>query len=174
MATQEAPAAPATPGCVPAEGYPEILEIRVHGVANTPPAVMLEVDPDKVKRPHGDELGSFWIRDLNQQDCDDHIARVEAYSWGAMARTGASALAVIGQAFVHIGWLFILPFGLCNPLTGCGPSPPNWMTPSERRAGMRDSPSKESRRRRSLGWTGRIGGEARVRRPSGFSAWSSR
>lgn len=124
MATQEAPAASATPDCVPADdGYPEILEIRVHGVANTPPAVMLEVDPDKVKRPHGDELGSFWIRDLNQQDCDDHIARVEAYSWGEMARTGASALAVIGQAFVHIGWLFILPFGLCNTAYWMRPIP---------------------------------------------------
>ena len=40
--------------------------------------------------------------------------RVEAYSWGNQARTGGSALALIGRAFVHLGWLFILPFALCN------------------------------------------------------------
>lgn len=105
------------------DGYPEILEIRVHGVANTPPAQMLEVEADKVKRAHGDELGSFWTRDLDEQDRCDHISVVEAYSWGALARTGASALAVIGQVFVHVGWLFILPFGLCNTAYWMRPIP---------------------------------------------------
>ncbi|WP_395243848.1 hypothetical protein ACGGZK_17250 [Agromyces sp. MMS24-K17] len=92
----------------------QVLELRVHGIANAPPAVMLEVDPTDVRRRIGDDLGSFWVRKNEEPDPKTGIASTEAYSWGALARTGGTALALIGRAFVHIGWLFILPFGICN------------------------------------------------------------
>ena len=91
---------------------PEILEVRVHGVSNTPPAEMLETMPENVTRHRGDELGSFWRR---KDERPAHgIQSVEAYSWGAQARTGGGALAAIGRVFVHLGWFLLLPFALAN------------------------------------------------------------
>ncbi|WP_353828173.1 hypothetical protein [Agromyces sp. SYSU T0242] len=91
---------------------PEILELRIHGVKNSPPAQMLGAAPEQVRRRTGDELGSFWRRD------DDHpqdgIQSVEAFSWGAQARAGGGALAVIGRAAVHVGWFLLLPYALAN------------------------------------------------------------
>lgn len=92
---------------------PEILEIRIHGVKNTPPAEMLETTPDKVERDVGDELGSFWLIKGKQPPARG-ITRIEAFSWGAQARTGGGALAAIGRAFVHVGWFLLLPFALAN------------------------------------------------------------
>lgn len=96
----------------------QVLEIRVHGIANAPPAEMLEVEASEVRRRIGDDLGSFWVRkdapDEPARDPDTGVAATEAYSWGALARTGGSAIAVIGRVLVHLGWLFILPFGICN------------------------------------------------------------
>ncbi|WP_127794996.1 hypothetical protein [Agromyces sp. LHK192] len=91
---------------------PHVLELRIHGIANSPPAQMLCVKEDHVERVTGDEYGSFWVAS-EQSDAPEQV-RVEAYSWGNLARSGGSALAVIGRAFVHLGWLFVLPFGLCN------------------------------------------------------------
>ncbi len=98
-------------------GEPRVLEVRVHGIANAPPADMLLTEPDGVVKAEGDALGSFWQRKgadtaRPRSGLADH--RVEAYSWGNQARTGGSALALVGRAFVHLGWLFILPFALCN------------------------------------------------------------
>jgi hypothetical protein len=42
-----------------ATAEPEILEIRVHGVHNTPPAEMLETTPDGIRLDRGDQLGAF-------------------------------------------------------------------------------------------------------------------
>ncbi|WP_281882192.1 hypothetical protein [Agromyces rhizosphaerae] len=94
-----------------------VLEIRVHGIANAPPAVMLESEPDEITRRLGDDLGSFWSRKDDDNDTVDPktgIASTEAYSWGRLARTGGTAIAAIGRVFVHLGWLFVLPFGLTN------------------------------------------------------------
>lgn len=91
---------------------PEILEVRVHGVHNTPPAEMLETTPENVTRHRGDELGSFWRRKDDRPA--DGIETVEAFSWGAQARTGGGALAAIGRAIVHVGWFLLLPFALAN------------------------------------------------------------
>lgn len=91
---------------------PEILEIRVHGVLNTPPAEMLQTTPDKISRRDGDELGSFWSR--TDQAPADGIASTEAFSWGAQARTGGGALAVISRVLVHLGWFLLLPYALAN------------------------------------------------------------
>ena len=98
-------------------GEPRVLEVRVHGIANAPPADMLLTEPDGVVKAEGDALGSFWERkggDTAKPASGLAEHRVEAYSWGNQARTGGSALALIGRAFVHLGWLFILPFALCN------------------------------------------------------------
>ncbi|MCD2443120.1 hypothetical protein LQ757_12625 [Agromyces sp. SYSU K20354] len=92
---------------------PEILEIRVHGVQNTPPAEMLEIEPENVRRGIGDELGSFWYRADNKPE--GRIHSIEAFSWGAQARTGGgSALAATGRAIVHVGWFLLLPYALAN------------------------------------------------------------
>ena len=90
----------------------EVLELRVHGIANAPPEEMLEVEREGITRSTGDELGSFWRR--KSEVPQNGISVREAYSWGAMARSGASAIVVIGRVLVHIGWLFLLPFGLTN------------------------------------------------------------
>src|SRR6188768_3329719 len=69
-----------------------ILELRVHGVSNTPPAALLEVGQDDVQKVRGDSLGSFWMltpaalkhaRTVSAAH-HDHVSkevRREAYSW---------------------------------------------------------------------------------------------
>jgi hypothetical protein len=89
---------------------PQLLELRIHGVSNTPPAEMLGVEPGEVTKVTGDGLGSFWTTTTPETDG----VRTEAYSWGSMARNGATPILLIGQLVVHIGWLLLLPFGLCN------------------------------------------------------------
>jgi hypothetical protein len=89
---------------------PQLLELRIHGVSNTPPAEMLGVEPSEVTKVTGDGLGSFWTTTTPS----GKGVRTEAYSWGSMARNGATPILLIGQLVVHIGWLLLLPFGLCN------------------------------------------------------------
>jgi hypothetical protein len=93
----------------------DVLELRVHGIANSPPAEMLEAPRDDVVRAEGDEIGSFWRR---RTGLDETLGRFrivrEAYSWGLLVRTGGGALAAIGRVLVHLGWLLVLPFALCN------------------------------------------------------------
>lgn len=106
-----------------------ILELRVHGVSNTPPASLLEVDKDDVQRVRGDSLGSFWTlspaalahaRAADETDHDrvDPTVRREAYSWGQMARNSASAPGGASnewvQRFSRAGWMFLVPLGLAN------------------------------------------------------------
>src|SRR4051794_11486752 len=92
---------------------PSVLELRVHGVKNTLPGVMLGVKETDVVQVEGDELGGFWVAKEDTPDRPPGVRR-EAYSWGLLARTGGKALPLVGQLAVHLGWLFILPFGLCN------------------------------------------------------------
>lgn len=91
---------------------PLILDIRVHGVSNSPPAEMLESAPDAIERVDGDSLGSFWAR--KDKSVADGVTTTHAFSWGAQTRTGGGALAAIGRAFVHVGWLLLLPYALAN------------------------------------------------------------
>jgi hypothetical protein len=102
-----------------------VLELRIHGIANAPPADVLCTTNEEVERKDGDDQGSFWrIKakasvtsqgSVQSPAPDAPVETVaEAYSWGNQARSGASALALIGRAVVHVGWLFVLPFGLCN------------------------------------------------------------
>lgn len=96
-----------------------VLELRIHGIANSPPADMLCTTQEDIERKDGDEQGSFWqIKPRLPRTAHASPTGVEtvaeAYSWGNQARSGGSALALVGRAFVHVGWLFVLPFGLCN------------------------------------------------------------
>jgi alpha-beta hydrolase superfamily lysophospholipase len=100
-----------------------VLELRIHGIANAPPADMLCTTNEEVERKVGDEQGSFWrIKPKAPLSSSAPVPAsvgqletvAEAYSWGNQARSGASALASVGRAVVHVGWLFVLPFGLCN------------------------------------------------------------
>lgn len=104
-------------GDKPAE--PNVLELRIHGIKNTPPAEMLGVSPADVRPDQADESGGFWIATQVPEDPADPAhppadVRREAYSWGMLARYGGGALVIIGQFFVQVAWLLILPFGLCN------------------------------------------------------------
>lgn len=106
-----------------------ILELRVHGVSNTPPAALLEVDKDDVQKVRGDSLGSFWeltpvaldrAHDVGEKHHDriERTVHREAYSWGQMARNSAPAPGGGGNEWVQrlsrAGWMFLVPLGLAN------------------------------------------------------------
>src|SRR6185437_942663 len=74
---------------------PDILELRIHGVKDTPPWDILGVDQGDAVMVAGDSLGSFWISQMPAtsdglppqfgSEVPNNVRR-EAYSWGAMAR----------------------------------------------------------------------------------------
>ncbi|MFE6235099.1 hypothetical protein [Cellulosimicrobium sp. NPDC057862] len=113
-----------------------VLELRIHGVANTPPHGMLDLPPGEVEQCDGDGLGSFWVptaaadaRDRAPgtpaapvDPGDLHAIRAdvrrEAYSWGAMARFGTFPLAgvvgAVARGLTRALWALNVPFGLAN------------------------------------------------------------
>ncbi|GAA1869000.1 hypothetical protein [Myceligenerans crystallogenes] len=124
---------------VPAAPGQDILELRIHGVANLPPHGILDLAPEEVVQTDGDVLGSFWVptpeadardrapgpgddRDRQIPPGDPHEirndVRREAYSWGAMSRLGrlpfGGLLGVIGAMALRVMWVAIVPFGLAN------------------------------------------------------------
>lgn len=89
---------------------PNLLEIRIHGVRNTPAHEMLRVPAAEVLWGRGDASAGF----STTQDPDAHH-RVEAYSWGLLARkTGLPKLGRAGDAVVRVLWFGLAPFGLVN------------------------------------------------------------
>ena len=129
---------------------PDVLELRIHGVSNTPAADMLDLSQDEIHQVSGDTLGGFWApttaaaaqgAGLPPED-EHHIApgvRREAYSWGLLARTspgGAGrALGVVGAVAVRLGWALLIPFGLANAAYWSRPIP----VPGTRNRGWRDA-----------------------------------
>jgi hypothetical protein len=114
----EADPPPAGSAAGPPAG-PRVLEVRIHGIGNNPPAEILGVDPADVRADQTDESGGFFIATRVPDDPADPAhppdgVRREAYSWGLLARYGGGALGIVGQFFVQLAWLLILPFGLCN------------------------------------------------------------
>ena len=104
-----------------------ILELRIHGVNNTPPTAMLALPDHAVEQFRGDRFGSFWRPrpDKLAELPPDHAGRVpddvrrEAYSWGGMARSspgvpGSGVPSVLANVVGRIGWALLLPFGLAN------------------------------------------------------------
>ncbi|MFP3467092.1 hypothetical protein [Leifsonia sp. SIMBA_070] len=105
-----------------------VLELRIHGIKNTPPTEILGRDQSELRQTQGDENGGFWWapkQDEPESDPDDPPGtvdpavpptgvRTEAYSWGRLARYGSGPLLFIGQLFVQLAWLLLAPFGLAN------------------------------------------------------------
>lgn len=114
---------------VPAEGDENVLELRIHGVNNTPPEGMLEVAAEDAEKVRGDSLGSFWTPSAAAlahgrsvpATHHDHIpadVRREAYSWGPMARRSGAlpggVLPGVVAAVSRAGWMLLVPLGLAN------------------------------------------------------------
>ncbi|WP_028046233.1 hypothetical protein [Cellulomonas sp. URHE0023] len=108
---------------------PHVLELRIHGINNTAPAVMLGLTAGQVEQVDGDELGSFWVPTAAAAAAtetypkDDHrrvhpCVRREAYSWGAMSRLsvvpGFGAVSGTIAGVIRALWVVIIPFGLAN------------------------------------------------------------
>lgn len=105
-----------------------VLELRIHGIKNTPPTEILGREQSELRQTQGDENGGFWwapAQDEADRDPDDAPGtidpavpppgvRTEAYSWGRLARFGSGPLLFIGQLFVQLAWLLLAPFGLAN------------------------------------------------------------
>jgi hypothetical protein len=87
----------------------KVLEIRVHGVSNTPPELMLrehDVPACGARLCAGDEQTGFYRREGADDDAD---LVTEAYSWGALT-SGNQAKKDLRRA----GWALLLPFAFAN------------------------------------------------------------
>ena len=117
-----------------------VLELRIHGVNNTPPHQMLDVPNEDVARAFGDDLGSFWhvTPEAVEQGRTDRVQGVsrgvvdpsepprgrvpsgihrEAYSWGGMVRTTPPDTSFGGKFVAGVAraaWTFLLPFSIAN------------------------------------------------------------
>ncbi|GAA5194519.1 hypothetical protein GCM10023346_22160 [Arthrobacter gyeryongensis] len=96
----------------------EILELRVHGVLNSPPYEMLCVEPDEVvpARSGGiklaDDRAGFYRAKTRPRNAPTTL---EAYSWGKLDRFGLPGfLGKAGRTFYNLGWFLIAPFGFAN------------------------------------------------------------
>ena len=91
---------------------PVSLELRVHGVHNTPPASMLGITKADLAQVAGDTLTGFYRSrsgDLPYRVPKPGLA-VEAYSWGALTSGARGLFGWVQRAL----WLLLLPFALTN------------------------------------------------------------
>jgi hypothetical protein len=115
-----APAAPrAAPDPSPGRGDVgtagrRVLELRIHGVANTPPEGTLGVE--RVRRVDGDERTGFY-RPVDEPAPEPVVT--EAYSWGSLTSASRS----LNQDGTTVGvrkdlqralWMLLLPFTFAN------------------------------------------------------------
>lgn len=98
----------------PSKNGPQVLELRVHGIKNTAPHVLLDCDVDAIE-PVGDSdsLSGFW---KEKAPATNASTRVEAYSWGKAARTSpaSSFLKGVGRVVGQALWFLVVPFALAN------------------------------------------------------------
>ncbi|MDR6413642.1 hypothetical protein [Pseudarthrobacter sulfonivorans] len=98
----------------PRAGGPRVLELRVHGIKNTAPHDLIGCDLEQIE-PVGDRdsLSGFWTQ---KDPPADSPTRVEAYSWGNLARTSPSSsfLKGVGRVFGQAFWFLVVPFALAN------------------------------------------------------------
>lgn len=87
-------------------GDGNLLELRVHGVNNTPPSSMLFA----IQQEYGDALiGVYRERPA--------AGVVKALSWGGLARLSPFPRVPFStwlQSVASAGWIFVVPFGLAN------------------------------------------------------------
>ncbi|MCO4256738.1 hypothetical protein [Pseudarthrobacter cellobiosi] len=126
----------------PAENAPKVpatLELRIHGIRNTPPHELLRsgkrsLKPDDVELSWGDELAGFYRAKVGAGAVVDSGAGaaanggsprvVEAYSWGRLARfTGVGMAGKVADAAVRTAWFLLMPFGLTNAAYWSRPLP---------------------------------------------------
>ncbi|ANZ42286.1 hypothetical protein BBK82_46560 [Lentzea guizhouensis] len=120
------------------------MELRIHGVNNTPAPAMLALPDHAVEQFRGDRFGSFWrprqdrLADLPVNDPGRPRADVEreAYSWGGMARStpgapGSGVASVVANVAGRIGWALLLPFGLANVAYWSREIPRTWTEDDE-------------------------------------------
>lgn len=87
-------------------GDGEVLQLRIHGVNNTPPVSLLYA----IEQERGDDLVGVYQQRANG-------ALVKAYSWGGLARTSPiRRIPFAGwvQSIGNAAWIFVMPFGLTN------------------------------------------------------------
>ena len=116
----EGPSAASAPGGPPPdsdeadEAGRRVLELRIHGVANTPPEGTLGVK--QVRRVDGDEHTGFY-RPIKQYAPGPVVT--EAYSWGSLTSASRS----LNQDGTSVGvrkdlqralWMLLLPFAFAN------------------------------------------------------------
>jgi hypothetical protein len=122
---------------------PSTLELRIHGIRNTPPNELLRsgnrsLKPDDVELAWGDELAGFYRAKTGTgtgaatgaataagAGANGGSPRVvEAYSWGRLARfTGVGMAGRIADATVRTAWFLLMPFGLTNAAYWSRPLP---------------------------------------------------
>lgn len=122
---------------------PSTLELRIHGVRNTPPHELLRsgktpIATDDVELSWGDELAGFYRAKTGTGAPPDGAGArvVEAYSWGRLARfTGVSVAGKIADALVRTAWFLLMPFGLTNTAYWSRPLPRVRLQPESAKAG---------------------------------------
>lgn len=119
-----------------ASNLPATLELRIHGIRNTPPHELLRsgsrsLKPDDVELSWGDELAGFYRAKAGTGAGASGTGGnggsprvVEAYSWGRLARfTGVGMAGKIADAAVRTAWFLLMPFGLTNAAYWSRPLP---------------------------------------------------
>jgi hypothetical protein len=95
----------ATPPVV-SDPQPPVLEIRIHGVSNTPPQFVLgRTDPADIDRVVGDESTAFY----RAKGAVDPLLDTQAYSWGQLT-SGIRTKKDLSRGL----WMLLLPFALVN------------------------------------------------------------
>ncbi|MEE2568127.1 hypothetical protein V1638_01775 [Pseudarthrobacter sp. J64] len=116
---------------------PETLELRIHGIRNTPPHELLRtgrkpLEAKDVELSWGDDLAGFYrakadttpAQGIGAPAASGSKRTIEAYSWGHLARfTGIGIANKIADAAVRTVWFLLMPFGLTNAAYWSRPLP---------------------------------------------------